>query len=136
MLNNLFNQFSVKRTGKTSGTFSEQHVKYYLTVSFKGQQYKTSYQFNPNFTKYNKNSFLACVFQDAFSYYENIDTSGDILDSMQNFFNCFGYDTDNLKEGITAFKGCRDAYNFLKSTGMTDEQLQVIYDDMLENELL
>lgn len=125
----------VIRTGKTQGTFTKQHVKFYLKVTLNGKEHKTSYQFNPVYSKYTKNSFLACLVSDAFSYYENIDPSGDDLDTLQNFFNCFGY-SDNLKEGLQAFKGCKDTYNFLKDAGMTDAQLQVIYDDMLENEML
>lgn len=116
------NKIYVKYQYLGQGDFTPRHSKFSCVLyDTKGNEYYFSYQCNLDYTKPSDESILSCVVSDAFAYRDCM--VGDDDDNLQEFFNIFGY--EKIKEGLKAYKGCKNAYNSIKKM-LNDEEIEVI----------
>ena len=103
--------------------------KYYIRLSYKGNDYRFTYHDSVNAYKnnipLNKKDVMYCILSDMGCYESSRD--------MEDFIYSFGYDNIDLKtykEGMKAFKGCKK----------TSEKLHAIFTDyeleQLQNEYM
>jgi hypothetical protein len=107
--------------------FTSGHEKHRLTVTIKdgqGNTYtrRTSYQFNPNFTKFEDGDGLRALVLDSLCYYN----SRNFLD----FCLEYGYQEDGTAK--RAFNSCKSTFEFFRSAGLTPDDLGKIA-DILDN---
>ena len=116
------NKINVKYQYLGQGDFTSQHSKFSCVLyDNKNNDYNFIYQCNLNYTKPTDESILSCVISDAFCYRDCM--VGDDDDNIQEFFNIFGY--EKIKECLTAFKGCKKAYESIKKM-LNDEEIEII----------
>ncbi len=114
-------------------TFSRTYYchKYYLKLSYKGNEYKFTFHDSvdayKNNTPLNKKDVMYCILSDMGCYESSRD--------MKDFLYSFGYDDGNdlklYKEGMKAFEACKEASEKLHELFNNDEleQLQNEYMD-------
>lgn len=123
-------QITVEHYKTAKGTFTPNHTKYILDVYYgketpKQHWIESSYQFNPQYSKYSKDDFLQCFFGDAYAYLSCKDTND--MKSIDNFASEFGY--EKVSECIKAFEGCKKAYEFLHMD-FSDNEIIEVYDEL------
>ena len=102
--------------------------KYYIRLSYKGNDYKFTYHDSvhacENNTPLNKKDVMYCVLSDMGCYESSRD--------MEDFIYSFGYDNGNnlklYKEGIKAFEGCKKTSEKLHAI-FTDNELEQLQEE-------
>lgn len=111
--------------------FTKYHTKFDCIMKYNGIAYKFNYQCNTYYIKPTRNDLILCSLQDA-NAYESTKINDDDLENIGEFVKEFGYD-DNLKEGLKAYKGCKNAYNHILKM-FTNEEKESLYNFLEESE--
>lgn len=109
--------------------FTTYHTKFDCIMKYNGITYKFNYQCNTCYIEPNKNDLILCALQDA-NAYESTKINDDDFENIEEFIKEFGYN-DNLKEGLKAYKGCKNAYNNIIKM-FTNEEKESLF-EFLEN---
>ena len=119
----VLDKLSINWKSAGEGDFTPQHTLFNCIIKDnKNNYYNFTYQCNTRYTQPTETSLLSCLISDAFCYSDC--AIGDDDDNIQEFANMFGY-SDNIKQLLKAYKGCKETYYNIKKM-LSDEEIETI----------